>query len=82
MEKENMLENSRIKVQKKNMDMIVENNIKVEGAGFGMDSNVMTIITGEEEISLRMLCKEETAARILDQILKMKNGKKETHKNM
>ena len=82
METENMLENSRRKLQKKNLDMIVANNVKVEGAGFGVDTNVVTIITGEEEISLGMLSKEETAARILDQILKMKNGKKETHKNM
>ena len=77
-----MLQNSRTKLQKKNLDMIVANNVKVEGAGFGVDTNVVTIITGEEEISLGMLSKEETAARILDQILKMKNGKKETHKNM
>lgn len=82
METENMLENSRKKLEKKNLDMIVANNVKVEGAGFGVDTNVVTIITGEEEISLGMLSKEETAARILDQILKMKNGKKETHKNM
>ena len=45
METENMLENSRRKLQKKNLDMIVANNVKVEGAGFGVDTNVVTIIT-------------------------------------
>ncbi len=82
METENMLENSRRKLQKKNLDMIVANNVKVEGAGFGVDTNVVTIITGEGEISPGMLSKEETAARILDQILKMKRGKKEIQKNV
>lgn len=76
METEHMLENSRKKLQKKNLDMIVANNVKVKGAGFAVDTNVATIITGEEEISLGMLSKEETAARILDQILKMR--RKET----
>lgn len=82
METENMIENSRRKLQKKNLDMIVANNVKVEGAGFGVDTNVVTIITGEGEISPGMLSKEETAARILDQILKMKRGKKEIQKNV
>lgn len=87
METENLLENSRRKLQRKNLDMIVANSVKVEGAGFGVDTNVVTMITGEEEISLGMLSKEETASKILDQILKMKSvsgrilpgdGKKET----
>lgn len=82
METENMLENSRRKLQKKNLDMIVANNVKVEGAGFGVDTNVVTIITGEGEISPGMLSKEETAARILDQILKMRKGKKVIQKNV
>lgn len=73
METEHMIENSRGKLQKKNLDMIVANNVKVEGAGFGVDTNVATIITREEEIPLGILSKEETAGRILDQILKMKN---------
>lgn len=72
METEHMLENSRKKLQKKNLDMIVANNVKVEGAGFAVDTNVATIITGADEIPLGMLSKEETAARILDQILKMR----------
>ena len=70
-----MIENSRRKLQKKNLDMIVANNVKVEGAGFGVDTNVVTIITGDGEISLGMMSKEDTAAKILDQILRMK-GKK------
>ena len=52
METENMLENSRKKLEKKHLDMIVANNLKVEGAGFAGDTNVVTIITGQEEVSL------------------------------
>ncbi len=70
METENMLENSRKKLEKKNLDMIVANNLKVEGAGFAGDTNVVTIITGQEEVSLGKMTKEETALRILDEILK------------
>lgn len=71
METENMLENSRKKLEKKNLDMIVANNLKVEGAGFANDTNVVTIITKSKEVSLPKLTKEETAGRILDQILSM-----------
>ncbi len=71
METENMLENSRKKLKKKNLDMIVANNLKVEGAGFAGDTNVVTIITKDEEISLGKMTKEETAFEILNQILKM-----------
>ena len=52
METENMLENSRKKLEKKHLDMIVANNLKVEGAGFAGDTNVVTIITGQEEVSI------------------------------
>ena len=65
-----MLENSRKKTGKKHLDMIVANNLKVEGAGFAGDTNVVTIITGQEEVSLGKMTKEETALRILDEILK------------
>ena len=71
METENMLENSRKKLEKKNLDMIVANNLKVEGAGFAGDTNVVTMITENEEISLGKMSKEETAFDILNQILKM-----------
>lgn len=73
METENMLENSRKKLEKKHLDMIVANNLKIEGAGFAGDTNVVTIITGQEEVSLGKMTKEETALRILDEILKATN---------
>lgn len=63
METENMLENSRKKLEKKHLDMIVANNLKVEGAGFAGDTNVVTIITGQEEVSLGKMTKEETALK-------------------
>ena len=70
METQNMLENSRKKLRKKNLDMIVANNVKQEGAGFETDTNLVTLITETEEISLPLMSKEEVAGRILDQILK------------
>lgn len=72
METENLLENSRKKLKKKHLDMIVANSLRVDGAGFGGDTNVVTMITEEEEISLGKMSKEETAAHILDQIMKMR----------
>lgn len=74
METEHMLENSRAKLEKKNLDMVVANNLKQAGAGFGTDTNVITMITEQEEISLELMSKEEAAERIMDQILKMKKG--------
>ena len=71
METQNMLENSRAKLEKKNLDMIVANNLKTAGAGFGTDTNVVTMITRTEEIELEIMTKEDVANRILDQILKM-----------
>lgn len=70
METENMLENSRKKLYKKHLDMVAANNVKVEGAGFGGNTNVVTIITDDEEISLEKMTKEETAVQIVNQILK------------
>ena len=69
METQNMLENSRAKLRKKNLDMIVANNLKVEGAGFGTDTNVVTIITPETETELAIMSKEQVAVRLLDEIL-------------
>ncbi|HIX14202.1 MAG TPA: bifunctional phosphopantothenoylcysteine decarboxylase/phosphopantothenate--cysteine ligase CoaBC [Candidatus Hungatella pullicola] len=69
METENMLENSRKKLDKKGIDMVVANNLKVEGAGFGTDTNVVTFITREKEISLEKKTKEEIADLLLDEIL-------------
>ena len=73
METENMVENSRKKLEKKKLDMIAANNLKVAGAGFQGDTNQMTLITKEEETALPMLSKEETAACILDKILECMN---------
>lgn len=72
METENLLENSRKKLKKKHLDMIVANSLRTEGAGFGGDTNVVTMITESEEISLGKMTKEETALHILDQIMKMR----------
>ncbi|MBR5468458.1 MAG: bifunctional phosphopantothenoylcysteine decarboxylase/phosphopantothenate--cysteine ligase CoaBC [Firmicutes bacterium] len=73
METENMIENSKAKLIKKNIDMIIANNLKQSGAGFGTDTNVVTIITREEEKQLEIMTKEEVANRILDEIMaKMK----------
>lgn len=69
METQNVLQNAKEKLTKKNLDMIVANSIKTEGAGFGTDTNVVTMITRDEEISLPLLSKEETAAHILDRII-------------
>lgn len=69
METENMLGNSRAKLAKKNLDMIVANNLKVPGAGFAGDTNVVTLITQDGEVELPLLSKEETAVRILNKIL-------------
>lgn len=71
METENMLENSRKKLKKKNLDMIIANNLKVEGAGFGTDTNVITILTEEKELELPQMSKEEAANRILDELIEL-----------
>ena len=69
METEHMLENSRKKLEKKNADMIVANNLRVQGAGFATDTNVVTLITKDQEVELPMLSKEEVASKIFDFIL-------------
>lgn len=69
METENMLENSRAKLTKKNVDMIVANNLKVKGAGFGTDTNVVTIITADDCKELDIMSKVEVANAILDEIM-------------
>ena len=63
-----MLENSRKKLRKKNVDLIAANNLKVEGAGFQGDTNVLTLITQDEEVSLPLMSKEDAALKILDKI--------------
>lgn len=69
METENMLENSKAKREKKNADMIVANNLRVEGAGFGTDTNVVTLITKEGAEELPQMTKEEVAEKIFDVIM-------------
>ena len=69
METENMLENSRAKLRKKNVDMICANNLKVAGAGFGVDTNVITLITAQDVQELPLMSKEEAAGRILDRAM-------------
>ena len=76
METQNVIENSRAKLVKKNLDMVAANNVKVEGAGFQGDTNVLTLITREEEISLPLMTKEGAAGRLLDKILVMTAGSK------
>lgn len=69
METEHLLENSRAKLEKKKIDMIVANNLKQKGAGFGTDTNVVTLLTKEETEELPLLSKEEVADRLLDRLL-------------
>ena len=69
METKDMLRNSRAKLEKKNLDMVAANNLKVEGAGFQGDTNVLTLITQDEEVSLPLMSKEDAALKILDKIL-------------
>ncbi len=72
METENMLENSQAKLAKKNVDMICANNLKVAGAGFGVDTNVITVITKDGFTELPLQSKESAANAILDQALLVK----------
>ena len=69
METQNVIGNSRAKLTKKNLDMVAANNVKVEGAGFQGDTNVLTLITQDEEVSLPLMSKEDAAGKILDKIL-------------
>lgn len=69
METENLLENSRQKLERKNLDMIAANSLKQEGAGFGTDTNVVTLLSKEDTIELPLLSKEEVADRLLNYIM-------------
>ena len=72
METQNMLENSKKKLQKKNLDMIVANNLKMQGAGFETDTNIVTMITEDQVFELELMSKEDVAFRLLDKILELK----------
>lgn len=75
METEHMLENSRKKLRKKNVDLIAANNLNVEGAGFGTDTNVLTLITEDGERELARMSKEEAADELLTELLIISKGR-------
>ena len=75
METQNMLENSRKKLEKKRVDMICANNLKVAGAGFGTDTNILTLITAEDAEELPLMSKEEAAGTILDRALALQSSR-------
>ena len=77
METKDMIGNSRAKLEKKNLDMVAANNLKVEGAGFQGDTNVLTLITQDEEVSLPLMSKEDAANVILDKILSVMKEREE-----
>lgn len=72
METQNVLENSKEKLKKKNLDMIVANDLRVRGAGFGTDTNLVTLITPSQTRSLELMSKDEVAAGIFDYILELR----------
>lgn len=69
METEHMIENSRLKLQKKNLDLIVANNLKQPGAGFGTETNIVTLLSKEDTMELPLMQKEDVAHRLLDYIM-------------
>ena len=71
METQNMISNSRAKLERKNLDMVAANNVKEAGAGFQGDTNVLTLITQKEETSLPLMSKEDAANKLLDKILEL-----------
>ena len=77
METENMIGNSRVKLTRKNLDMVAANNVKMAGAGFQGDTNVLTLITQDEEVSLPLMSKEDAANIILDKILSIMKERKQ-----
>ena len=74
METQNMLENSAAKLEKKKLDMVVANNLKVAGAGFGVDTNVVTLITKNGAQELPLMSKNEVAGQLLSAILRQRGG--------
>lgn len=71
METDNVIENSRRKLESKNCDMICANSLRTDGAGFGTDTNILTLITAESMLELEKMTKEDAAHRIFDEILKI-----------
>lgn len=74
METENMIENSRKKLEKKNLDLIVANNLKQQGAGFGTDTNIVTLLSRGDTIQLPIMSKEEVADQLLSYIMEHRSG--------
>lgn len=72
METEDMIAHAREKLERKHLDLIAANNVKTRGAGFGTDTNVITLLTKDGETELSLMSKEEAAARIVDEILKIR----------
>ncbi|MDC7294870.1 bifunctional phosphopantothenoylcysteine decarboxylase/phosphopantothenate--cysteine ligase CoaBC [Butyrivibrio sp. DSM 10294] len=72
METKDLLENSRKKLEKKNLDIIAANSLTTEGAGFGVNTNVLTLITKDGQEELPLMSKAEAADRLLDEILKLR----------
>ena len=73
METQDMVENSRKKLEKKNLDLIAANNLKQEGAGFGTATNVLTLIDHQETVELPLMSKEAAAHALLDRILEKRS---------
>ena len=74
METENLIENARGKLERKNLDMIAANSLRTKGAGFAGDTNVVTLLPKDETEELPMLSKDETADRILTKINTLRKG--------
>ncbi|MCD7743782.1 MAG: bifunctional phosphopantothenoylcysteine decarboxylase/phosphopantothenate--cysteine ligase CoaBC [Lachnospiraceae bacterium] len=72
METEDMITHAREKLERKHLDIIAANNVKIKGAGFGTDTNVITLLTKDGETELSLMSKEEAAARIVDEIMRMR----------
>lgn len=72
METKDMLENSKAKLQKKHLDLIVANNLKVEGAGFAGDTNVVTLISGDNVTECPLMSKTAVAHTLLNTIQSMR----------
>lgn len=76
METEQMVEHAKAKLEKKNLDLIAANNVKVVGAGFGTDTNVVTLISEKEIRELALMSKEEVAAELVDELLRILGKKR------
>ena len=72
METSDMVHRARLKLERKNLDLIVANNVKTAGAGFGTDTNVVALITKDKTEELSIMSKEEVAMHILDRLLELR----------